>query len=77
MCIFVQLKYSPRNLSDFGMADGECCERLWAFLRRFSRTTKESRPSHQRDMLTDALLYYGRMSSDHFGMYQNSSIVIL
>jgi hypothetical protein len=56
--------YSPRNISQCGMADGECCERLWSFLRRFSRITKESRPSHRIDILTDALLYCGRISSD-------------
>lgn len=49
------------------MADGECCERLWSYLRRFARITKESRPSRRIDILTDALLYYGRISSDRLG----------
>lgn len=63
----MKLKYNPRNLKGFGMADGECCERLWSYLRRFSRITKECKPSHRIDMLTDALLYYGRMSADQLG----------
>ena len=34
-------------------------ERLWSFLRRFGRMTKEMRPSHRIDVLTSALVYYG------------------
>ena len=34
-------------------------ERLWSYLRRFSRMTKEMRPSHRTDILTSALVYYG------------------
>ena len=34
-------------------------ERLWSFLRRFGRMTKEMRPSHRIDVLTNALVYYG------------------
>ena len=37
-------------------------ERLWAYLRRFARMTKEMRPSHRVDVLTDALLYYSNQS---------------
>ena len=33
-------------------------ERLWSFLRRFSRMTKEMRPSHRIDVLSSALNYY-------------------
>ena len=40
------------------MADGEACERLWSFLRHFARTTKEMRPSHGINVLSDALSYY-------------------
>ena len=57
-----KLKYSPRNLEGYGLTDGEVVERLWAYLRRFARMTKEMRPSHRIDILTDALLYYSNQS---------------
>ena len=56
---FFQLKYSPLRNKGFGLTDGEVMERLWSFLRRFSRMTKEMRPEHRIDVLTSALLYYG------------------
>ena len=31
---------------------------MWSYLRRFSRMTKEMRPSHRIDILTDAIIYY-------------------
>ena len=34
-------------------------ERMWSYLRRFSRMTKEMRPAHRVEILTHALLYYG------------------
>ncbi len=33
-------------------------ERLWSYLRRFSKSTKEMRPSHRIDVITSALLHY-------------------
>ncbi|XP_060714607.1 uncharacterized protein LOC132838346 [Tachysurus vachellii] len=60
-----QIKYSTRRLDGFGLTDGEGMERLWSFLRRFARVTKEMTPSHRLDLLTDALLHYGwRKSTD-------------
>ena len=44
-------------------------ERLWSYLRRFSRMTKEMRPSHRVDVLVHALLYYGRQKKDKLGTY--------
>ncbi|XP_065900756.1 uncharacterized protein [Dysidea avara] len=55
-----QIIRNPRNITGFGLSDGEVVERLWSFLRRFSSMTKEMRPSHRVDVLTDALLYYCR-----------------
>ncbi|GAA6086757.1 uncharacterized protein LOC120488660 isoform X2 [Tachysurus ichikawai] len=55
-----QIKYSTRRL---GLTDGEGMERLWSFLQRFARVTKEMTPSHRLDLLTDALLHYGRRKS--------------
>ncbi|XP_049331675.1 uncharacterized protein LOC111195712 isoform X3 [Astyanax mexicanus] len=54
-----QIMYSTRRLDGFGLTDGEGMERLWSFLRRFARITKEMTPSHRMDLLTDALLHYG------------------
>ena len=44
-------------------------ECLWSYLRRFSRMTKEMRPSHRVDVLVNALLYYGRQKKDKLGTY--------
>ncbi|KAG5283607.1 hypothetical protein AALO_G00043950 [Alosa alosa] len=41
-------------------------ERLWSFLRRFARVTKEMTPS--LDLLTDGLLHYGRRKSTDMEM---------
>ncbi|XP_073729006.1 uncharacterized protein [Misgurnus anguillicaudatus] len=58
-----KIKYSTRWLDGFGLTDGEGMERLWSFLQRFARVTKEMTPSHRLDLLTDALLHYGRRKS--------------
>ena len=55
-------------MEGFGLTDGEVLERLWSFLRRFSKMTKEMRPSHRVDILTDALLHYSRLSSKNLSM---------
>jgi len=41
---------------------------MWAFLRPFSRMTKEMAPSHRIDVLSDAILYYARKEIDNIGM---------
>ncbi|KAJ8332550.1 hypothetical protein SKAU_G00423390 [Synaphobranchus kaupii] len=43
-----------------GLADGEQSERLWSYLRKFGKITKEMTPSHRSDLLTDALLHYSK-----------------
>jgi len=35
------VKFSPRRTKVVGLTDGEGAERLWSFLREFSRITKE------------------------------------
>ena len=40
-------------------------ERLWSYLRRFSKMTKDMCPSHRVDVLTDSLLYYSKLASDN------------
>ncbi len=42
---------------------GEGMERLWSYLRRFARLSKEMRPSHHIDVLSGALVYYGIWNS--------------
>ena len=56
---------SARYQIGFGLTDGEVLERLWSFLRRFSKMTKEMRSAHRVDVLTDALLYYSRLASEN------------
>ncbi len=63
----IQLKYSPRNRSGFGLTGGEGVERLWSYLRRFATMTKEMRPSHRVDVLIDALLRYSEHSAQKIG----------
>ena len=53
-----KVEFSPLCCQSVGLSDGEVTERLWSFLRRFSRMTKEMHPSHRIDVLTHALLYY-------------------
>ena len=62
---------SPRRKKDFGLTDGEMLERLWAYIRGFGKMTKEMRPSHRIDVLTDALLHYGKRTSDKIGTFKN------
>lgn len=54
--------YSPLNCEGIGLSDGEVMERMWSYLRRFSKLTKEMRPSHRIDVLTNALLHYGHLT---------------
>ncbi len=50
-----------------GMSDGETMERLWSYLRRFARMTKEMRPAHRIDVLSSALIYYGIQTKEKLG----------
>ena len=63
----IQLLRNPRNMPGFGLSDGEVAERLWSYLRRFCAMTKEMRPAHRIDVLTHALLYYGRCTAENIG----------
>jgi len=56
------------RLPGFGLTDGE---RLWSFLRRFGKMTKEMRPNHRVDVLTDALLFYAKKRSASLGSVPN------
>ncbi|XP_046855169.1 uncharacterized protein LOC124448217 [Xenia sp. Carnegie-2017] len=63
----LQVKFSPRRKEGFGLTDGEMLERLWAYIRKFSRMTKEIRPSHRVDVLSYALLHYGKKTKINLG----------
>ena len=71
MCL--QLLYSPLRCKGIGLSDGEVMEHLWSYLRRFSRMSKEMRPSHRIDVLTSALLYYGEQAKLRFCKYSINS----
>ena len=64
----VQAQYNPHRIEGCGLTDGEVMERLWSYLRRMAKTTKEMRPSHRIDALTCALLHYGDKSRQKLGM---------
>ena len=51
-----------------GSSDGETMERLWSYLRRFGKMTKEMRPSHGIDILVHALVHYGMKTSEKLGI---------
>lgn len=67
---------SPRYIEGFGMTDGEVMERLWSHMRRFSRMTKEMRPSHRIDVLTDVFIYCGQKAAANLG-YDTIIIIII
>ena len=63
MCPFLQAVLGTRRVPKIGLSDGEQCERLWSYLRCFSAITKEMTKSHRCDVLTSALIHYGKKSS--------------
>ena len=75
-----QILFGPRRCEGIGLSDGETMERLWSYLRRFSRMTKEMRPAHRIDVLSSALLYYGLQTKEKLGKglgYWCSSILFI
>lgn len=48
---------SLRAEQQFVLTDGDGVERRWCFLRRTSRVTKDTSPSHHLDLLTDVRLH--------------------
>uniref|UniRef100_A0A7M5XEG6 Uncharacterized protein n=1 Tax=Clytia hemisphaerica TaxID=252671 RepID=A0A7M5XEG6_9CNID len=64
-----QVKNSIRRLETFGLMDGELMERLWSYLRSFSKITKEMTPAHRTDLLSDALLHFGSKKMSGIGKY--------
>ena len=66
---------SPLRCPGIGMSDGEVLERLWSFLRRFGKMTKEMRPAHRVDVITHALLHYGYKTKKKLGMFKHYKVV--
>lgn len=62
-----QFAYNPRHRIGFGLTDGENLERLWSYLGRFCKMTKEMNPAHRIDTLTDALCYYSHQKCGMMG----------
>ena len=65
--VATQLQYSPLRSHGAGLTDGEGTERLWSYLRRYSKMTKEMRPSHRIDVLSHALAHYGWKKKEKLG----------
>lgn len=55
-----QVIYNPRRQKGLGLTDGECVERLWSYLGKFSNISKEMTPENRTDLLVDGLLHYGK-----------------
>ncbi len=71
-----QILYSPTHVEGIGLSDGEVMERLWSELRRYSRMTKEIRPSHRVDVLSHALLHYGHKTKLKQCEYEYSVVCV-
>ena len=64
--MFSRLNTVQREFLVLDLLMGEVLERLWSFLRRFGMT-KEMRPNHRIDVLSDALLFYGKKKTASIG----------
>lgn len=64
----MQVSFGPLRCDGIGLSDGETMERLWSYLRRYGRMTKEMRPSHRIDILVHALVHYGIKTSEKLGI---------
>ena len=71
----MQVLFSPLHCPGIGLSDGEVLERMWSFLRRFGKMTKEMRPSHRVDVLTHALLHYGHKTKQKLGLIRTIIVV--
>lgn len=71
-----QHQFSPRNIEGFGLTDGENVERLWSYLGRFARMTKEMSSGNRVDLLTDALSHYCKQKQRKLGEYSNLLVIL-
>ena len=65
-----QHQFSPRNVEDFGLTDGENVERLWSYLGCFARMTKKMSSGNRVDLLTDALSHNCKQKQTKLGKYK-------
>lgn len=63
-----QYVYNPRNKEGMGLTDGENIERLWSYLGRFSKMSKEMSAANRTDLLSDALYHYCTLKESKLGM---------
>lgn len=54
-----QVHYGPRRTEGIGLTHGESLERLWSYLGKFSKVTKEMTPENRIDLPVDDLIHYG------------------
>ncbi|ELT98066.1 hypothetical protein CAPTEDRAFT_203517 [Capitella teleta] len=59
-----QVSFSPRRIPGFGLLDGEAIERLWSYLRRFAKITKEMTPGHRLNLLSQGLDHFSKKKED-------------
>ena len=68
-CSNLQLLFGPLRSGGVGLSDGEVMERLWSYLRCFSRMTKEMQPAHRTDVLVHAFVCYGIRKKEKLGQH--------
>ena len=66
----LQVLYSPRRTEGLGLTDGESLERLWSYLGKFSKITKEMTPENRVDILVEGLMHYGKKIQSKFRKYE-------
>lgn len=72
----MQVLYNPRRVDGAGLTDGECMERLWSYLRKFSKMTKEMTSDNRVDVLSCALFHYSRLQMEKIGNLLENSILV-
>ena len=68
-----QHAFSPRNIEGFGLTDGENVERLWSYLGRFAKMTKEMSSGNRIDLLSDVLSHYCKLKQRKLGKNYDTS----
>lgn len=64
-------------MEGFGLMDGELMERLWSYLRSFSKITKEMTSAHRVDFLSDALNHFTMTKLEILGTHVSIYCLII
>ena len=64
---FLKKTFGPQHCAKIGLADGECLERLWSYLRKFGQMTKVMTPERRLLVLSEALAHYAQKSISGLG----------